>query len=532
MYKMKKIPNANYDYYDVPKLRNLKELVELRKDSAAVAYMYREDGKVVRKTFHEMYEDVKQLAGYFYANYKHETHIAVMGENSYAWLICALAIAISGNVAVAIDKDADEETLKRQLKLADVKAVYYTASYCEKVPEVFRNSFPLEDWEQYAQAGRKTANKNQQDPEADAMIFFTSGTTGFSKAVVLSQKNIVADMYGAMSIFSPNGRVVDFLPFHHAFGFVTATLMPYGYGVTTMISSSFKHLMDDFKLTQPHTVFAVPMVVETLYRQIWRTARREKRDGILKFGIRISNGASKIGLDVRGKLFKSLQKEFGGKLEYIICGGARLEPQYVKWFRSIGVEVLNGYGITECSPVVAVNRPHFKRDGSVGQICRGVRVDTVEEEIVVSGDIVMKGYYKDRKATEEVLKNGRFYTGDLGYVDDDGFLWITGRKKDLIILSNGENVSPDEIEGVLKRDKGVAETVVYESNNRIIASIYPNEGYMGDQDYFDELIYEYNKDKPKNRQIALVKLRTKEFPRNNNTKILRKKVIEEDESEE
>ena len=290
--------------------------------------------------------------------------------------------------------------------------------------------------------------------------------------------------------------------------------------------------MDDFKVTKPHTVFAVPMVVETLYRQIWRTARREKRDGILKFGIRLSNGASKIGLDMRSKLFKSLQNEFGGKLEYIICGGARLEPQYVKWFRSIGVEVLNGYGITECSPVVAVNRPHFKRDGSVGQICRGVRVDTVEEEIVVSGDIVMKGYYKDRKATEEVLRNGRFYTGDLGYVDDDGFLWITGRKKDLIILSNGENVSPDEIEGVLKRDKGVAETVVYESNNRIIASIYPNEGYMGDQDYFDELIYEYNKDKPKNRQIALVKLRTKEFPRNNNTKILRKKVIEEEESEE
>jgi long-chain acyl-CoA synthetase len=235
---------------------------------------------------------------------------------------------------------------------------------------------------------------------------------------------------------------------------------------------------------------------------------------------------------VRGKLFKSLQNEFGGKLEYIICGGARLEPQYVKWFRSIGVEVLNGYGITECSPVVAVNRPHFKRDGSVGQICRGVRIDTVEEEIVVSGDIVMKGYYKDRKATEEVLKNGRFYTGDLGYVDDDGFLWITGRKKDLIILSNGENVSPDEIEGVLKRDKGVSEVVVYESNNRIIASIYPNEGYMGDQDYFDELIYEYNKDKPKNRQIALVKLRTKEFPRNNNTKIMRKQVIEEDASEE
>ncbi len=330
----------------------------------------------------------------------------------------------------------------------------------------------------------------------------------------------------------PGGKVISFLPYHHAFGFVTSALKPYYYHNRTFISGSLKHLLEDFKTSEPDTVFAVPMVVETLYRQIWRQARRQKSDKKLRVGIKLSNGMQKMGIDWRKKLFDSVLKEFGGNLQFIICGGAHLDVKYIEWFRSIGIEVLNGYGITECSPVVAVNRPHFKRDGSVGQLCRGVRVDTVEEEIVVSGDIVMKGYYKDRKATEEVLKNGRFYTGDLGYVDDDGFLWITGRKKDLIILSNGENISPDEIEGVLKRDKGVAETVVYESNNRIIASIYPNEGYMGDQDYFDELIYEYNKDKPKNRQIALVKLRTKEFPRNNNTKIMRKQVIEEDASEE
>ncbi len=528
---MKKIPNANYDYYDVPKIRDLKELIELRKDSASVAYMYREDGKLLRKTYHEVYEDVKYLAGYYCKNYNNK-NIAVVGENSYAWLVTALAIMISGNICVALDKDSDVETWRRQLKQTDVKAVYYSANYCDNMPDVFRNSFPLEEWENYRKEGRKNANKAKQDADADAMIFFTSGTTGFGKAVMLSQKNIVADIYGASSLYEPNGRVVDFLPFHHAFGFVTATLMPCYYGAPTMISGSFKHLLDDFKVMHPQTIFAVPMVVETLYKQIWRTARREKRDRALKFGLRISNGLSKIGLDARKRFFKALHTEFGGRLEYVICGGAPLDPQYVKWFRSIGIEILNGYGITECAPVVAVNRPHFKRDGSVGQICRGVRVDSVNGEIVVSGDIVMKGYYKDRHATEEILKNGRLYTGDLGYVDDDGFLFITGRKKNLIILSNGENVSPEEIEGELRRDKGVNEVIVYELDNRIIAEFYPDEGYLGDQDYFDELIYEYNKDRAKNRQIALAKLRSTDFPRNNNGKILRNKVIEDRSDEE
>jgi len=160
-----------------------------------------------------------------------------------------------------------------------------------------------------------------------------------------------------------------------------------------------------------------------------------------------------------------------------------------------------------------------------------VRVETDDGEIVVSGDIVMKGYYKDRRATDAVLRNGRFYTGDLGYVDDDGFLFITGRKKNLIILSNGENVSPEEIESVLRRDKGVAEVLVYEVNNRIVAEFYPSEGYLSDQDYFDELIYEYNKDRAKNRQIAMAKLRSTEFPRNHNGKVLRNKVIEESQDE-
>lgn len=527
---MKRIPNANYDYYDMPKLGDLKELIELRKDSNKTAFMYRVDGKIVKKSFKDAYNDVRYLARYFNEYYKGK-NIAIVGENSYAWLVCSLGIVLSGNVCVALDKDADAEAWKKQLRQTDVRAVYYSDNYCEGMSEIFRRSFPLEEWENYRKEGHRCSNKSKVDPEADAMIFFTSGTTGYGKAVVLSQKNIITDIWAASSIYTTKGRASSFLPYHHAFGYVTSLLMPYYYGCCTYISSSLKHLTDDFKAGKPDTIFAVPMVMETMYKQIWRTARREKRDKKLALAIKASDAMLKIGIDMRPKLFKSILSEFGGKLDYVICGGAHLDVKYVKWFRSVGVEVLVGYGITECSPVVAVNRNHFKRDGSVGQLCRDVDVKIVDGEIAVGGDIVMKGYYHDKKATNEVLKDGYFYTGDLGMLDEDGFLFITGRKKNLIILSNGENVSPEEIEKELSRDKGVTEVAVYESGNRIVASVYPSEGYFGDQDYFDELIYGYNSDKPKNRQIAMVRVRSKAFPRNNNGKILRDKLIEEDNHE-
>ena len=519
--------NTSYDYYDVPKLANLWDLITYRKDLEKTAFAWREDGKLRRKSFANVFDDVKALSGYFYANYQGK-NIAVIGEDSYTWLIIALAIIVSGNVCVALDKDSDPELLRKQLKQVDVKAVYYSLDYCGEIGEVFRESYPFEEVEDYISLGKKLHNKNTQDIQKDAMIFFTSGTTGYSKAVVLSQRNIMADLYGASSIYCPRGRAASFLPYHHAFGFVTSLLMPFYYGCYTFISGSLKRLLDDFKDGRPDTIFAVPMVVETMYRQIWRTARREKREKKLSRGIKVSNALMKIGIDWRKKFFKQILDEFGGNVDYIICGGAALDVKYIEWFRSIGIEILVGYGITECSPVVAVNRNHYKRDGSVGQICRDVNVRIIDDEIVVSGDIVMKGYYKDRKSTEEVLKDGRFYTGDLGRFDEDGFLFVTGRKKNLIILSNGENVSPEEIEAKLASDNGVAEVIAYEDNNRIIVSIYPEKSYMGNQDYFDELIGEYNREKPKNRQIAYVRLRTAEFPRNNNGKIIRSKVIEEE----
>jgi len=522
--------NDRYDYYDVPKIQNLLQLVQLHKDSNKIAYMWQQGDKTQRRSFKAVYDDVTALSAHF-ANKYHDRNIAVIGENSYAWIVYALAIAISGNIAVAIDKDGSIDTIKKQLKQCDVKTICYSENYNEEVGKLSGDCYSFEEIDEIIKSGGKNKKVKKIDDYKPAMIFFTSGTTGYSKAVVLSQRSIAANLYGAASLFNPEGDACSFLPYHHAFGFVTSSLNPFYYGVTTYISSSFKHLINDFQLSKPSTIFAVPMVVETIYKQIWREARRQKNDHLLKLAINLNKGFLKLNIDLREKLFKQIHSQLGGNLKYIICGGAPLGTEYIKWFRNIGIEILNGYGITECAPVVSVNRNHYYRDGSIGQICRDVEVRIIDGEIAVGGDVVMKEYYKDKKATEEVMRNGYYFTGDLGYIDEDGFLFITGRKKNLIILSNGENVSPEEIELELQKDKGVAEVAVYEYGNRIIASIFPNEGYLGDQDYFDDIIYKYNQNKAKNRQIAMVHLRDTAFPRNNNGKVVRTKLIEEDNYE-
>lgn len=515
----------NYDYYNHVKIGNLGELLDLTlKDyKNDIAFSYHIKNEKVRKTFKEVYQDVQNLSGYFSEYYKNK-HIALIGENSYNWVVTFLAIILSGNVCVVIDKDTSKDDLINLLKKSDTKIICYSEYYNAFIKEMKYKTIPIDEIEEYQREGRKHFKKWVTSEDSDAAIFFTSGTTGANKAVVLSQKNMASDIYAASSIFKPYGSIVSLLPFHHAFGFVTSILKPFYYGKEIYINSSLKYVLRDLKENKPNTIFVVPAFVETFYRQIWKTVKQRGKDKTLKRGIKLSNFLLKLNIDIRKKLFKDILNEFGGNLEYIICGGAYLDSKYVKWFRSIGLEILNGYGITECSPVVAVNRNLYYRDGSVGQICRDVIVKIIDGEVCVSGDIVMKGYYKDKKATKEVIKDGFFHTGDLGYLDEDGFLFITGRKKNIIILSNGENISPELIESELMKDEGVEEVVVYEEANKLIACIYPSEEYLANQEYFDDLIYKYNNGKPKNHQIAMVELRTTEFVKNNNGKIMRNKI--------
>ncbi len=520
--------NCNYEYYNHLKINNLEELLYLGLKSHAdsVAFSYNVNDIKINKTYREVYFDVTNLSSYFNKHYK-KKHIALIGENSYNWIITFFAIILSGNVCVVIDKDVDSNDLISLLKKSDTKIICYSEYYDSYIKNLKYQTIPIDNLDKYISEGILYEYHYDIDSDKEAVIFFTSGTTGANKAVVLSQKNMARDIYGASSLFKPDGTVVSVLPFHHAFGIITGILKPFYYGKEIFLNGSLKNVLRDLKENKPDTIFVVPAFVETFYRQIWKMARNKHKDKLLKYSLKFSNSLLKINVDLRKVLFKEILEEFGGNLHYIICGGAYLDKKYVKWFRGLGIEILNGYGITECSPVVSVNRNHYYKDGSVGQICRDVEVKIIDGEVCVKGDIVMKGYYKDKKATNEVIKDGYFYTGDLGYIDNEGFLYITGRKKNIIILSNGENISPEYVESELLKDKGIMEVIVYEEGNKLVASIYPTEEYLGNQEYFDSLIYKYNHNKPKNHQIAFVKLRVKEFPKNNNKKILRNKVREE-----
>lgn len=522
-----KTKNQNYPYYNNPKIEDLKELLELRKTSKDSAFSFRDGDKVVTKSFAQVYRDVQNLSRFLLGKYKNR-HIALIGENSYPWLITFFAIILSGNIAVILDKDLDEKEISNRLKQTDTKDVFYSKSYCPYIDKLKINALALDNMKEYLSKGKASDKELPKvDREKDAAIFFTSGTTSKCKAVVLSQKNLAADIYGASALFRPEGKVIAFLPFHHAFGLMTSAIKPFYYGHENFISSSFKNLLDDFKTAEPGTTFAVPLVIETFYKQIWKSVRQKGKERQLKTFLRVSNGLLKLNLDVRDRLFKTIRQEFGGNLHYIICGGAYLDVKYVKFFRALGIEILNGYGITECSPVIAVNRNEFKADGSVGQPCRGIDVKVKDGEILVRGDIVMKNYYKDRRATAESIQDGFFHTGDLGFIDENGFIFVTGRKKNLIILSNGENISPEVIEQELLKDKSVSEIVVYEYGNKIVAAIFPTDEFFGDQEYFDDLIYNYNKGRPKNHQIAMVELRNSPFPRNSNGKILKHVLLDD-----
>ena len=327
-------------------------------------------------------------------------------------------------------------------------------------------------------------------------------------------------------LFEPTGGVLAVLPFHHAFGLVVGILMVVNYGMPIYINKSLKHVkknMEDFK---PQTMFLVPMFVEFFHRQIWAEIRKKDKINAFRGLMKSTDLLLRTGVDVRKKTYGTIQKVFGGNLEYIICGGAALDPMYVKDFRSWGIEILNGYGATECSPCTAVNRAEHKKDGSVGILIPGIEVKTTEEgEIAFKGDVVMKGYYKNPEATADALIDGWYHTGDLGYVDEDNFIFLTGRKKNLIILSNGENISPEELEQDILRDNAVQEALVYDENGKIVAEVFPVEEHFGDTAYFEKLKNKVNKGRPIYKQITRIKLREVEFVKNASMKIVRYKNI-------
>ena len=569
--------NKNYPIYKTTFIDDMRSLVEeaAQNFSESTAISYKEnywDKNVIKISFSQWRDDVRNLGTALVSNGLREENIAIVGENSYGWCCSFFAVMAIGSVTVPIDKELPLEDISGIVDATACKAVIYGKTAESKIKGLLMNGglasvemlIPIDSETSVGPdvlAGRKQialaelqkeggrlyagGDTSYYDYKIDvnklASIVFTSGTTGKGKGVMLSQANIGLDMTLGMYNFDITRKTLHVLPPHHTFGSTVNYVGHLSQGCEVYISSGLKHVSDEIREQRPTHLILVPAFLEVMNRKIWSTARKSGKEGLLKIMMKFSDCLRKVGIDIRKRLFSSVLSAFGGKLELVICGGAKLDEDIIKTFDSLGITILNGYGITECSPLISANRNRYRKKGSVGTpilACR-VKIDNPDEngegEICVKGPNVMLGYYNNPEATAEVFdKDGFFHTGDYGRLDEEGWIYITGRKKNLIILSNGKNVYPEEIEADLQKVEGVNEVVVYAGDSNvqkdkitIVAEIFPDADLLADkgidnlQAYFEDQVRMLNAKMPSYKAVKRVKLRDVEFQKNTSRKITR-----------
>lgn len=509
----------NIHFNDCVRLRDLRELVDRAVRNYGARPGFREIDPSVGVTDHsftDLKADSEALAAKLLSEGMEGRHIALLGETSYNYIVCYMATVNWVGVVVPIDRELTPEDIARLLKKSDADGLFFSDSFASEVPGILEECpdirFAIQmnpkagsgyypSLGEFIASGRSLIADGYTEfldkpLDADALctILFTSGTTGANKGVMLCHRNLTACLFGAMSLFTLPEKSFSVLPVNHSYEFNIDILGSIYGGAILCINDSIKHVKENLLTFSPNMSLMVPMIVEALYRNIWKEAEKAHLEGHLKYGVWFSNFIRKIGIDRRRYLFMPIHKNLGGELETIVCGGAPLNPELVRGFDDLGLNVYNGYGITECAPLISSNSPIYNVPGSVGIPVPGcqVRIGDLSEqgvgEILVRGENVMLGYYKDEEATARTFtEDGWFMTGDLGYLNKKGVLYITGRKKNLIILANGKNVHPEELEEHLVRNISyIQEVVVFaEKNDKgediiITASAYLDPQFTGE----------------------------------------------------
>ncbi len=523
--------NKKYPYYSVGEPTDLKDLIQYCADSYGekTAFRYKKKGEEVKISFNRLKADIDALGTFLHSRGYVNAHIAVVGENSYEWIVSYFAVVNGGNVVVPIDKEATAEDIKFQLEKSDAVLLIHANTYSDIAQFCGMQSINMKSFEQLLQQGRELiANGNTSfadtviDKQKLCAIVFTSGTTSQPKGVMLNHRNLAKDLIiSSMNLQLP-GNTVALLPFYHTYGFMACVLCPMLKGFSIFINTSLKRAFDDIQYAQPKYVAVVPMILAAMYDKICANVKKQGREKTFRLAILGSNVLLKAGIDVKRKLFRQVFEAFGGNLEMIICGGAALEQKYVKSFRDIGIKITNGYGITECSPIVTTMRNEHYAPASVGSIQPALEARIADGEVQIKGPIVFMGYYKNEEATAEAFDGEWFRTGDLGSIDEDGLLYITGRKKNLIILSNGKNVVPEELESlIMNHIPEVKEVVVYGCKDSVEAEIFCNEDVENVKIIVQSKIDQLNKSLPSYKQIAAVKFKDSEFRKTTTKKIKR-----------
>lgn len=566
----------NFPYNKVTPVFTIREMLNIALEEASdkIAYKFRLQGDEIKEvTYKEFIRDVNAIGAALTELGVIGDHIAQIGENSYRWITIYLAALAGNGVYVPIDKELPEADVANIVNHSDSTVLFYSSKYDEIIKKnadtslsnikyFIRVEGPTEETSSYddprflsyneilrrgneiLDSGNEEYLALHSDLNELKMIVYTSGTTGMVKGVMLSEHNLMSIVYYGLQVATIYDTGLSVLPYHHTYEAVAGLLVAIHYHATLCINENLKTVLKNLQTYKPDYVYLVPAFAEEFYRRIWATAKKTGKEKGLRALIKMSNGLRKVGIDARRKLFATVHQNFGGNLREIVCGGAPLRSEIGDFFEAIGIPLLNGYGITECSPLVSVNSELYHNDPStVGVVlpCCEVKFEDVTSEgigeICVKGDIVMMGYYKQPDVTAEVLsEDGWFRTGDYGMMNDLGQLLITGRKKNIIVLNNGKNVYPEEIENYIQGIPYIKEVVVYGLKNefgeeyKLCAEVFLNAEKveeMGIADTASSLKADIAKacsGLPTYKNIGKIVIRANEFDKTTTNKIKRQSI--------
>ena len=478
----------------IPKFTTIKELLyhsaTVFSSNVAFTEKVKKDNNInyINHTYLELLDDINSFGTALYKLGLKNKRVAIIGHNCYKWAIAHLSNLLGGIVSVPLDKGLQTDELENSLIRSEASAIVFDAKLKDIIEEIkasnktnikhficfdelpnflcFNNL--LSDGKKEIENGNNAFINCEVDPYNMSILLFTSGTTSQSKAVMLNQYGIVTNIYDMLLVesFYETDVNIAFLPFHHIFG-STGMLVMLAAGLKTVFPDGLRYIKQNLLEYKVSVFVGVPILIDKMYSTIIKEIEKQGKTKLINFAIKISNILLKFHIDIRRKIFKELINALGGNMRFIVSGGAPLDSKVSKWFNQIGIHLVQGYGLTETSPVISAENDNCIKYGSVGKPMNSVEILIKNPdsngigEIAVKGPNVMLGYYNNETQTNAVLKDGWFYTGDLGYIDKDGFLFITGRKKDLIVLKNGKKVFPEEIELLINRLDEVEESFVY-----------------------------------------------------------------------
>ena len=545
-------------------VNNVKEFLDVVSSHGdKTLYRWLENNQYVSNTYTEFHAKIIAIAKGFQKLGLSGKRIAVIGETSVEWVASYVATLAVGGVVIPMDKELDVTAIEGFLETAEAEAIVYAKSFNQKLAPLaeshptIKKLIPMDtsvectdkivNLEALIGGGKDEEFTVASRPTDElAVMLFTSGTTGTSKCVMLCERNVWSTVNAACSTveFFHEDTIVSVLPLHHTYE-LACMLAALTYGMTIGINDSLRHIMKNFAEFKPTGLVLVPLFVNTMYNRIIEKAKKSGKYNKLQFAIKLSNFLRKFGIDLRRKLFGEVLGAFGGNITKIVSGGAPLNPEMMKAFDSFGITIAEGYGITECSPLISVNPYYALKSGSVGPAVPSctVRIDVRskndkgfdEGEIQVKGDNVMLGYYKnDEENAKAFTEDGWYRTGDIGYMDADGYIFITGRLKSVIVLENGKNVFPEEIEEYLEKFEEIEEVVVVGRKAedgetvKLTAIVYPKVDIYGETPDTEKAykdihakILNLNRSLPSFKVIKDLEIRTEPFEKTTSRKIKR-----------